>query len=36
MGEKTLAKKILFVYNEYTVLGGESAVPCICNPLQQN
>lgn len=33
---KTLAKNKKFVYNERTVLGGESAVPCICNPLQQS
>ena len=23
-------------YNTYVVLGGELAVPCICNPLQQS
>ena len=33
---KTLAKVCIFVYNMITVIGGELAVPCICNPLQQS
>ena len=30
---KSVAKKRILVYNRSAVLGGELAVPCICNPL---
>ena len=35
-GRKSVAKKVILLYNNIAVLGGELAVPCICNPLQQN